>query len=46
MKVYVVIEDDRGCGPSIVGVYRSLEAAEAAAAGGSHCWVVEEVLED
>jgi hypothetical protein len=45
MKVYVVIEDDRGCGPSIVGVYRSLESAEAAA-DGSHRWVVEEVLED
>ena len=46
MVVYVVLEDDRGCGPSVVGVYRSRESAEAAAADGSHRWVVEEVLED
>ena len=44
MVVYVVIEDDRGGGPSVVGVYRSLESAESAA-DGSHRWVVKEVLE-
>lgn len=28
LRVYVVLEDDRGCGPSVVGVFYSLEAAE------------------
>lgn len=44
MKVYVVIEDDRGAGPHVVGVFRSLEAAQAAQYG-SHCWVEECDLE-
>jgi hypothetical protein len=44
MKVYVVIEDDRGMGPTVVGVYRTMEAAEAALYGG-HTWVVECDLE-
>jgi hypothetical protein len=29
MKVYVVLEDDRGCGPSVAGVFATLEAAKA-----------------
>ena len=43
--VYVVLEDDRGCGPMVVGVYRSREDADRAVGSSSHCWVVEEVLQ-
>ena len=43
--VYVVLEEDRGLGPSVVGVYRSREDADRAVGGSSHCWVVEEVLQ-
>lgn len=41
MQVWVVLEEDRGCGPSVAGVFASLEAAEAYVAGpnGSHCYV-------
>jgi hypothetical protein len=41
MKVYVVLEEDRGCGPSVAGVFASLEAAEAYLAGpcGSNCYL-------
>ena len=44
MKVYVVIEDDRGAGPLVVGVFRTLAAAEAALYGG-HTWIEECELE-
>lgn len=43
--VYVILEDDRGCGPSVVGVYRSREDAERVVAEGSRYWLVEEVLQ-
>ena len=43
--VYVVLEDDRGEGPMVVGVYRSREDADRAVDGSSHRWVVEEVLQ-
>jgi len=43
--VYVVLEEDRGLGPMVVGVYRSREDADRAVGGSSHCWVVEEVLQ-
>jgi hypothetical protein len=41
MKVFVVLEDDRGCGPSVAGVFSSLEAAQEFVEGpnGSHCYV-------
>ena len=41
MKVYVVLEEDRGCGPSVAGVFASLEAAQAYLAGpeGSNCYL-------
>ncbi len=29
LRVYIVLEDDRGCGPSVAGVFYSLEAAKA-----------------
>lgn len=44
MRVYVVIEDDRGLGPTVVGVYRTREAAEAALYG-SYTWIEERELE-
>ena len=36
LRVYVVLEDDRGCGPSVAGVFNSLEAAEEFAKTGGH----------
>jgi hypothetical protein len=41
LKVYVVIEEDRGYGASVVGVFARREDAEAACAGG-YCSVCEE----
>lgn len=42
--VYVVLEEDRGCGPSIVAVYRSKEEAEKAVASSRRYWMEEEIL--
>jgi hypothetical protein len=44
MKVYVVLEEDRGCGPSVAGVFASLESAQAYLAGpnGSNCYLYSE----
>jgi len=41
MKVYVVLEEDRGCGVSVAGVFASLEAAVAYLSGpnGSNCYL-------
>lgn len=41
MRVYVVLEEDRGCGPSVAGVFASLSAAQAYLAGpeGSNCYL-------
>lgn len=41
MLVYVVLEDDRGLGPSVAGVFASLAAAQEYCEGscGSHCFV-------
>jgi hypothetical protein len=39
MRVYVVLEEDRGLGPSVAGVFASLEAAQEFAAQSSHYWV-------
>jgi hypothetical protein len=48
MKVYVVLEEDRGCGPSVAGVFASLEAAQAYLAGtsGSNCYLYSEQGEE
>ena len=48
MKVYVVLEEDRGCGPSVAGVFASLEAARAYLAGpcGSNCYLASEYGEE
>jgi hypothetical protein len=44
LRVFVVLEEDRGCGPSVAGVFASLEAAEAYLAGplGSNCYLYSE----
>jgi hypothetical protein len=44
MKVWVVLEEDRGCGVSVAGVFSSLEAARAYLAGpdGSNCYLDSE----
>lgn len=41
LRVFVVLEEDRGYGPSVAGVFASLEAAEAYLAGplGSNCYL-------
>ena len=51
MKVYVVLELDRGCGASVAGVFLSLESAQEFLEGpdGSNCYLTstngEEVLD-
>lgn len=44
--VWVVIEEDRGLGPSVEGVFLNKEDAEAYAAKSSHLEVQESVLID
>lgn len=46
MKVYVVVEDDRGCGPMVCGVFVSKAKAEEYVAESSHCWISEEELNE
>lgn len=44
--VYVVLEDDRGEGPMVVGVYRSREDAEREVKKSyGRYWIVEEELQ-
>ena len=47
LRVFVVLEEDRGCGPSVAGVFASLEAAEAYLAGplGSNCYLYSDLGE-
>ena len=42
MKVYVVLEDDRGCGVSVAGVFLSLEAALEFVKVSSNCYLYSE----
>ena len=44
MTVFVVLEEDRGFGAMVVGVYRTKEAAEAACYSSEHS-VVEETVQ-
>lgn len=44
MRVYVVLEEDRGMGPTVVGVFAKEEDAYEVAEN-SRCWVVEEELQ-
>lgn len=48
MRVYVVLEEDRGCGVSVAGVFVSLAAAQAYLAGpcGSNCYLASEYGEE
>jgi hypothetical protein len=45
MQVWVVVEEDRGAGPSVVGVFRSEEQAREVAAEYGRCDVQEAFLE-
>jgi hypothetical protein len=47
LRVFVVLEEDRGCGPSVAGVFASLEAAEAYLSGplGSNCYLYSDLGE-
>jgi len=42
--VYVVVEDDRGCGPSVLGTYLNREDAESVANESCHAFVEESIL--
>jgi hypothetical protein len=42
MKVFIVLEDDRGCGVSVAGVFLSLEAALEFVKENSHCYLYSE----
>lgn len=44
MIVWVVVEECRGLGPSVVGVFDSKDKAEKACYG-SYCFVVESFVE-
>ena len=48
MKVYVVLEEDRGCGVSVAAVFSSLQSAEEYLAGpnGSNCYLDSEYGEE
>jgi hypothetical protein len=41
MRVYVVLEEDRGCGVTVAGVFSSFGAAQSYLAGpeGSNCYL-------
>jgi hypothetical protein len=47
-KVFVVLEEDRGCGPTVAGVFYTLAAARAYLAGpnGSNCYLYSEEGEE
>jgi len=45
MKVYVVMEDDRGMGASVEAVYLSRAKAEYHAGQSSHYWMEESELD-
>ena len=42
MKVFIVLEDDRGCGVSVAGVFLSLETALEFVKENSHCYLYSE----
>jgi hypothetical protein len=48
MRVFVVLENDRGCGPMVAGVFASLEAAQEYLRrdGRSSCYLYSEEGED
>ena len=46
MTVYIVLEEDRGIGVMVSGVYPTEAQAQAQASCGSHNWVAEAVFDD
>lgn len=46
MKVYIVLEEDRGCGASVVGVYTNKELALKVASEASRYEFFEEELNE
>lgn len=46
MRVWIVLEEDRGLGPMIAGVFPSLEAAKAYLKGRSHLYLYSEEGEE
>ena len=44
MKVYIVLEEDRGCGTSVVGVYSNKEVALKVESESGHYELFEEEL--
>lgn len=48
MRVYVVLEEDRGCGPSVAGVFASFDAAQEYldSPDGSNCYLYSEEGEE
>jgi hypothetical protein len=48
MTVFVILEADRGCGPSVAAVFTTLEAAQAYVQGplGSNCYIYSEQGEE
>lgn len=47
LRVFVVLEEDRGLGPSVAGVFASLEAAQSYLSGpqGSNCYLYSDIGE-
>lgn len=45
MKVYVVLEEDRGCGVTVNGVYLKEQDAINYIDGNSHYWYKEEEVQ-
>ena len=43
-NVFIVYEEDRGCGISIIGVFRSRERAESIALESGHFYIEESSL--
>jgi len=42
--VYVVVEEDRGLGPTVLKVFRNRDDAEKFGADGWRCWIEEAEL--
>ena len=46
MKVWVVFEESRGMGASIIGVYTSREIAESVRNENGHCYIQQVILDE
>jgi hypothetical protein len=45
MKVYIVLEEDRGCGVMVIGVFATKEQTYAEYGIGGNYWIVEEEVQ-